>query len=97
MVSHKSSIYKLKGVIKKYDWGGTEFLSRLLSFSNPGKETLAEYWLGAHDLSSSVLITGKGEIKLNDFISGVIPILLPIKNKLFKRGFSPMHGVAEII
>jgi len=94
MVSHKSSIYKLKGVIKKYDWGGTEFLSRLLSFSNPGKETLAEYWLGAHDLSSSVLITGKGEIKLNDFISGEAETIL---GKTVTRKFGRLPYLLKVL
>ena len=62
------SIYKLKGIIRNYDWGGVEFLSKLLSHANPKHESMAEYWLGAHDSASSVLITGKNEIGLNQFI-----------------------------
>ena len=69
MTSAETAIYKLKGVIRNYDWGGTEFLSKLLSFPNPGKQPMAEYWLGAHDASPSVLITGKGEMRLNDLIA----------------------------
>src|SRR5690348_7978377 len=62
------SIYKLKGVIRNYDWGGVAYLSNLLSHANPKQEPMAEYWLGAHDSASSVLITGNGEIGLNQFI-----------------------------
>jgi mannose-6-phosphate isomerase len=30
---------------------------------------MAEYWLGAHDMDPSVLVTGNGELKLNQFIA----------------------------
>jgi len=68
MASTESSIYKLKGVVRNYDWGGLEFLSKLLSRPNPKREPMAEYWLGAHDSASSTLITKDGEIGLNQFI-----------------------------
>ena len=68
MARNESSIYKLKGVIRNYDWGGVEFLSKLLSHSNPKHEPMAEYWLGAHDSASSILVTKNDEIGLNQFI-----------------------------
>src|ERR1044071_6979599 len=68
MGSIKPAIYKLKGNIKKYDWGGVEFISDLFSYPNPDKEPMAEYWLGAHDLSSSRLITERKEMSLKKFI-----------------------------
>jgi mannose-6-phosphate isomerase len=68
MGNGESSIYKLKGVIRNYDWGGVEFLSKLLSHSNPKREPMAEFWLGAHDSASSILVTGKNETRLNQFI-----------------------------
>jgi len=68
MGNSRSSIYKLKGIIRNYDWGGVEFLSKLLSHSNATHESMAEYWLGAHDSASSVLISGTNEIGLNQFI-----------------------------
>jgi mannose-6-phosphate isomerase len=61
----------LKGVIRNYDWGGVEFLSRLLSHSNPKDEPMAEYWLGAHDSASSILVTKDSEIGLNQFIEKI--------------------------
>jgi len=69
MESNKPGIYKLKGVIRNYDWGGTEFLSKLLSHPNPHHQPMAEYWLGAHDTASSIIVTNKGEVLLNQFIS----------------------------
>jgi len=68
MARNESSIYKLKGVIRNYDWGGVEFLSKLLTRSNPKQEPMAEYWLGAHDSASSILVTENDEIGLNQFI-----------------------------
>ena len=70
MARHKAAIFKLKGVVRSYDWGGAEFLSKLLSHPNPKGKRMAEYWLGAHDTDSSIVFTPGGEVKLNDFISG---------------------------
>ena len=64
----ESSVYKLKGIIRDYDWGGVEFLSKFLSLSNPNHEPMAEYWLGAHDSASSILVTMNSEMGLNQFI-----------------------------
>jgi mannose-6-phosphate isomerase len=69
MSSNKSAIFKLKGVIRNYDWGGTDFLSDLLSYPNPFKQPMAEYWLGAHDSSPSLLETSNGDVELNRFIA----------------------------
>ncbi len=68
MGNRESSVYRLKGIIRNYDWGGVQFLSKLLSHPNPKHEPMAEFWLGAHDSASSILITGKHETRLNQFI-----------------------------
>ena len=68
MGNSESSVYRLKGIIRNYDWGGVEFLSKLLSHANPKHEPMAEFWLGAHDSASSILITAKDEITLHEFI-----------------------------
>jgi mannose-6-phosphate isomerase len=69
MGRNRSGIYRLKGIVRNYDWGGTEFLSQILSYPNPQQKPMAEYWLGAHDTASSILITDDSEIKLNHFIA----------------------------
>jgi len=68
MSHNQSGIFKLKGVIRNYDWGGTEFLSLLLDLPNPRSRPMAEYWLGAHDTDSSNVIANNSEIPLNRFI-----------------------------
>ena len=70
MGNNKPVIYKLKGIVRNYDWGGTTFLSNLLSVENPGRQPMAEYWLGAHDSAPSIVVSNDGKIPLNQFIAG---------------------------
>jgi mannose-6-phosphate isomerase len=86
MSSDKSGIYKLKGVIRDYDWGGTNFLSDFLSYPNPLKKPMAEYWLGAHESAPSVIESSNGDIELTRFIaSGKESILGKTVAKKFGR------------
>ena len=41
-------IYRLKGTIKHYDWGGKNFLPALLQTENREQQPFAEYWMGVH-------------------------------------------------
>ena len=41
-------IYRLKGTVKHYDWGGTSFIPALLQAENKDKQPFAEYWMGVH-------------------------------------------------
>lgn len=69
MVESKAAVYKLKGIVRNYDWGGTEFLSKLLSHPNPQHKAMAEYWLGAHDTDSSIVLTENGQTSLSEFVA----------------------------
>jgi len=63
-------MYKLKGKVQHYDWGGTDYIPALLGINNPSKKPFAEYWLGAHHQAPShVLMPGGEEESLVDFIS----------------------------
>ena len=42
------SLFKIKGVVQHYSWGGYEFIPALLGIDNAGQKPFAEYWLGAH-------------------------------------------------
>ena len=69
MGDDKNKVFKLEGKVQNYDWGGTSFLPELLNRPNPEKEHFAEYWMGAHQNASSILILGEGRtISLNEFI-----------------------------
>ena len=63
-------MYKLKGKVQHYDWGGTDFIPALLSINNPSKKPFAEYWLGAHHQAPGQIILPNGEEEsLADFIA----------------------------
>ncbi len=41
-------IYRLKGSVKHYDWGGQHFIPSLLQLENKEHLPFAEYWMGVH-------------------------------------------------
>ncbi|GAA4732962.1 mannose-6-phosphate isomerase, class I [Flavisolibacter ginsenosidimutans] len=49
------SMYKLRGVVQPYSWGGTDFIPQLLNIINHDKKPFAEYWLGAHPNAPAIL------------------------------------------
>lgn len=76
-------IYKLKGKVLHYDWGGYEFLPHLLNISNMDHKPFAEYWMGAHQLAPSELHTGNGDISLYTMIKEKPEAVL--SDKVFNR------------
>ena len=68
MTMNESSIYKLKGVIRDTTGEELSFFQNYCRIPNPKHEPMAEYWLGAHDSASSILVSKNSEIGLNQFI-----------------------------
>jgi len=62
------SIFKLKGVVQHYSWGGYDFIPQLLGIDNTEKKPFAEYWLGAHGNHPASIENGSN-IPLNEFIT----------------------------
>jgi mannose-6-phosphate isomerase len=62
-------IFSLQGTTMNYAWGGTEFLPQLLQVPNTDHRPFAEYWLGAHPLSSSAIHLERETILLKDAIN----------------------------
>lgn len=60
-------IYKLKGVVQPYAWGGKEFIPLLTGMSAGAGQPAAEYWLGAHPSAPSI-VDIEGEPNLMDLI-----------------------------
>lgn len=78
-------IYKIKGKIQNYAWGGSEFIPKLLNENKVGG-LYAEYWLGAHKSAPSVLDTSTGTIFLDEFLQDNTEIKLGKKvSKKFGR------------
>lgn len=49
-------IFKLKGVVQHYAWGGFSFIPNLLKLKPTNQQPYAEYWLGAHTSAPSVVV-----------------------------------------
>jgi mannose-6-phosphate isomerase len=62
-------IYKLRGKVMNYAWGGYDFIPSLLGIKNDAHQPYAEYWMGAHPLASSELISHNSVISLHDAIA----------------------------
>ena len=67
-MSTLQSIYKLKGKVQNYSWGGTLFIPQLLGTENTEQKPFAEYWLGAHPNHSSTVEIDGQEVGLNQLI-----------------------------
>ena len=61
-------LYKLKGKVMHYAWGGHSFLPQLLGIDNPNDQPFAEYWMGAHPLAPSELLKHDQTIRLDELI-----------------------------
>lgn len=54
-----TSLFKIKGHIQHYDWGGYSFIPNLLGLENKTKLPFAEYWLGDHPGGKFEIISDK--------------------------------------
>lgn len=63
-----NKIFRLKGKVQNYAWGGTHYIPELLGLESDEK-TCAEYWLGAHVNAPSILVTSEGDQPLNNYLN----------------------------
>ena len=71
-------IYRLKGTVKHYDWGGSSYIPSLLAINNKGNRPFAEYWMGIHPLGISNLELPGGDIKSLTEYANDLPYLLKV-------------------
>ena len=64
----QQKIFKLKGCVQHYAWGGFEFIPKLIGFNNSDSKPCAEYWMGAHPSAPAKLQIGNETYALNDLI-----------------------------
>lgn len=48
-------IFKIKGVVQHYAWGGHSYIPALIGDHNEANKPCAEYWMGAHPSAPSVM------------------------------------------
>lgn len=66
---NSTKIFRLRGKVQHYTWGGTSFIPALLRSANNEHKPFAEYWMGAHANGPSVVVTANGqEETLDKFI-----------------------------
>lgn len=82
-MSFKEKIFKLKGKVQHYAWGGDNFIPTLIGFENPENKPCAEYWMGAHPSASSDLLIENKLVSLFDLIKDNPDDI--ITEKVFKR------------
>jgi mannose-6-phosphate isomerase len=76
--------YKLHGVHRHYDWGGTQFIPQLMQLKNDQNKPFAEYWMGAHLSAPAIIDTDQyGSITLDQLLEkdksfGSLPYLYKI-------------------
>jgi len=52
----QDKIFKLKGKVQHYAWGGFDFIPHWLHIENNAQLPFAEYWMGAHRLAPSLIM-----------------------------------------
>lgn len=67
-MSLQQRVFKLKGIVQTYSWGGYDFIPQLLGTKNDEKKPYAEYWMGAHSNHPALIENGKGR-PLSEFIA----------------------------
>lgn len=76
--------YKLHGVHRHYDWGGTQYIPQLMQLKNDQNKPFAEYWMGAHASAPAIIDTDQfGSITLDQLLQkdnsfGSLPYLYKI-------------------
>ena len=62
-------LFKLKGVVQHYDWGGFDFIPALLGQPHPSASPCAELWLGAHAGGPSLVESPVAPVPLPELIA----------------------------
>jgi mannose-6-phosphate isomerase len=88
-------IYKLKGSIQHYAWGGYEYIPRLLGVGNPVRQPFAEYWMGAHLSAPSQVSNGETSRSLTDILKSQ-PELLGEKTRKHFDGLPYLFKVLDV-
>ena len=68
--------YKLQGIHRHYDWGGTQFIPALMGLENKDIEPYAEYWMGAHPAAVAEIRTEQGDVLLDKMLADEGAMLL---------------------
>lgn len=63
-----NTAYKLQGIHRHYEWGGSAFIPQLMQLDNTNGKPFAEYWMGAHPSAPALVATFEGQKALDQMI-----------------------------
>ena len=63
-----NTAYKLQGIHRHYEWGGSAFIPQLMQLDNTIGKPFAEYWIGAHPSAPALVATSEGQKGLDQMI-----------------------------
>jgi mannose-6-phosphate isomerase len=63
-----NTAYKLHGIHRHYEWGGSAFIPQLMQLDNTIGKPFAEYWMGAHPSAPALVATSEGQRALDQMI-----------------------------
>jgi mannose-6-phosphate isomerase len=63
-----NTAYKLQGIHRHYEWGGSAFIPQLMHVDNKIGKPFAEYWMGAHPSAPALVETADGSKALDQMI-----------------------------
>lgn len=63
-----NTAYKLLGIHRHYEWGGSAFIPKLMQVDNVIGKPFAEYWMGAHPSAPAMVETAEGLKALDQMI-----------------------------
>lgn len=76
MTINPNTVYRLKGAIQHYDWGGFDFIPKLIQKNNAEQQPFAELWMGTHQRGPAKLQVETQDVLLADFIQEAPELLL---------------------
>jgi mannose-6-phosphate isomerase len=92
-MSLDNRIFKLKGIVQYYSWGGYEFIPQLLNLNNKEHQPFAEYWMGAHG-NHPATVENEKEEGLNEFIDRDADAIL---GKIVAEKFSALPYLFKVL
>jgi mannose-6-phosphate isomerase len=65
----EAGVLTLHGVVQHYDWGGHDFIPKLLGVANKDRKPFAELWIGAHPKAAAIAEIAGGCEPLDQLIA----------------------------
>lgn len=78
-------VFRLRGVVQHYAWGGTDYLPSLLNTPNEEQQPWAEYWLGVHPKGPTQVHLEGYEKPLADFLATLPGLLSQTRSPHFRE------------